>query len=65
MEPNENTVAADQEEAAAAHDADRDPTDQESADAESAGADVDVSEVGKHFDEMEDIGKNVKGEGQI
>jgi hypothetical protein len=65
MEPNENTVKADEEEATSAHDADRAPTDEESADAEAASADVDVKKVGEHFEEMNEIGANVKGEGQI
>lgn len=65
MEPNEKTKAADEEEARAAHDADREPTDQESADADAAAANVDLESVGEHFDEMDEIGANVKGEGQI
>ena len=65
MEPNENTVKADEEEAASAHDADRAPTEQEAADAEKAAADVDTKSVGEHFEEMDEIGANVKGEGQI
>ena len=56
---------ADEEEATAAHDADRAPTDQESIDADAASADVDVEKVGEHFEEMNEIGANVKGEGQI
>jgi hypothetical protein len=65
MEPNENTVKADEEEATSAHDADRAPSDQEAADADAASSGVDVGEVGKHFEEMDEIGANVKGEGQI
>jgi hypothetical protein len=65
MEPNENTVQADEDESTAAHEADRAPTDQESADAEKASSGVDVKEVGEHFEEMNEIGANVKGEGQI
>jgi hypothetical protein len=65
MEPNENTVKADEEEAVASHDADRAPTDEESAAADKASSDVDVNEVGEHFEEMNEIGANVKGEGQI
>jgi hypothetical protein len=65
MEPNEKTVQADEEEATAAHDADRAPTDDESSAADAAASGVNVDEVGEHFEEMSEIGANVKGEGQI
>ncbi len=45
--------------------ADRPPTEDEAEAAERGADDVDVDEVGEHFDEMNEKGKNVPGEGQI
>lgn len=45
--------------------ADRPPTPEEEAAAERAARDVDVDEVAEHYEEMTEIGKNVKGEGEI
>ena len=64
-EPNENTTAEEAAESKAVHRSDRPPTAEESRDAEQAAQGVDVDEVGKHFEEMGDIGANVKGEGRI
>ncbi|HQZ32768.1 MAG TPA: hypothetical protein PK020_00015 [Ilumatobacteraceae bacterium] len=45
--------------------ADRPPTEQETQAAEKAAADVDIDDVAEHFEEMTEIGKNVKGEGSL
>jgi len=45
--------------------ADREPTADEAATAEEQAKDVDVDEVAEHFNEMTEIGANVKGEGEI
>lgn len=45
--------------------ADRPPTEQEEEAAEQAATEVDVDEVASHFEEMTEIGKNVKGEGSL
>ncbi len=45
--------------------ADRPPTEQEAEAAERAATDVDIDEVAEHFEEMTEIGKNVKGEGSL
>jgi hypothetical protein len=45
--------------------ADREPTPDEAAAAERAADQVDVEQVGEHFDEMAERGANVEGEGQI
>ena len=65
-------MAADTEQAAeqaerdahAAHTADRPPTPEEERAAEEAAEDVPGS-VGEHYEEMIDIGANVKGEGEV
>ncbi|MCU1365420.1 MAG: hypothetical protein JWL72_4086 [Ilumatobacteraceae bacterium] len=44
---------------------DRAPTPAESSAADRAAQDVDVDEVGKHYEEMIERGANVAGEGQI
>lgn len=44
---------------------DRPPTPAEESAAERAAQDVDIAEVGKHYDEMTERGANVAGEGQI
>jgi hypothetical protein len=45
--------------------ADRQPTAEEERAAERAAADVDLDEVEEHYEEMTEIGKNVKGEGDL
>ena len=65
MEPNPNTEAAEATEATAGHGADRPPTSEEERAAERAAGAVDVEEVGKHFQDMSDIGAHVKGEGAV
>ena len=45
--------------------ADRPPTAEEEAAAEAAAAEVDVTEVGKHFRQAAETGAAVKGEGEI
>jgi hypothetical protein len=59
--PSGNTVDADRRDAQAAHDADRAPTPDEEAD---APEDVDPK-VAKAYEEANERGANVKGEGQI
>jgi hypothetical protein len=49
----------------AGHAADRAPTDEEAATAERVAADVDLSEVSEHEEEMAQKGANAKGEGVI
>ena len=56
------TVAAEQSEAATDHAADRPPTEDEERRAEAQATDP---SVGEHFDEMNKIGADVKGEGEI
>lgn len=50
--------------AQAAHTADRPPTPEEERLAEQAASDV-TPDVGEHFQEMAEIGADVRGEGQI
>ena len=45
--------------------ADRPPTDDEARAADAAAADVDVDNVAAHYEEMTEIGADVRGEGQI
>lgn len=45
--------------------ADRPPTADEAAAAERGAKDVEVDEVAEHFEEMNEIGANVRGEGEI
>jgi hypothetical protein len=45
--------------------ADRPPTAEEEAAAERASRDVDIDKVAEHFEEMTEVGKNVKGEGDL
>ena len=45
--------------------ADRAPTPDEEAAAEKAAGDVDLAKVTEHEQEMAELGKNVKGEGEI
>lgn len=56
------TVEAEEAEAQQAHTADRPPTDDEAARADAQQADPAVAE---HFEEMNRIGAEVKGEGEI
>jgi hypothetical protein len=56
------TVEEENREAASAHDADRPPTDDEAERADAVAADPEVAE---HFEEMNRIGADVKGEGEI
>ena len=56
------TVDEENREAQAAHDADRPPTDDEARRADELEADPSVAE---HFEEMNRIGAEVKGEGEI
>lgn len=51
--------------AAAAHDADRPPTDDEARAAEQALPGSDPDAVAEHYEEMAERGANVQGEGQI
>jgi hypothetical protein len=41
------------------------PTDAETAAAERSADDVDLEQVGEHYEEMNDKGKNISGEGAI
>lgn len=45
--------------------ADRMPTAEEERAAERAAADVDLDEVAEHYEEMAEIGADVRGEGEI
>jgi hypothetical protein len=45
--------------------ADRLPSPDEEAAAEQAAKDVDVAEVAAHYEEMTELGKEVRGEGEI
>ena len=45
--------------------ADRPPTDDEARAADAAAVDVDVDTVAEHYEEMTEIGADVRGEGQI
>ena len=62
-EPTVDAAAADAD-AHAAHVADRPPTSDEKRTAEQVAKDVPAS-AGEHFEEMAEIGADVKGEGQI
>lgn len=62
-EPSTDAVAADAD-AHAAHDADRPPTADEERVAEQVARDV-RDGAGEHFEEMAEIGADVRGEGQI
>jgi hypothetical protein len=63
IDPTEETRRAEQAEARATHGSDREPTDEEARIAESQEP-VDES-VARHFEEMNEIGANVEGEGRI
>ena len=60
--PSDKTRAAEESEARRAHVPDRDPTAEESEDAEQAPRDPDAAE---HYDEMAKRGANQQGEGRL
>ncbi len=62
-DPNDETRLAEQADALARHDADREPTEDERRVAEAEG-DLERS-VAEHFEEMDRLGADVRGEGQI
>jgi hypothetical protein len=66
-EPNEATVEAERAEAGEAHAADRPPTNEEESAADRSAEEFegDSAEVAAHYEEMDDIGAHVKGEGSI
>jgi hypothetical protein len=45
--------------------ADREPTPEEAQAAERGASQVDIDQVEQHYQEMAELGKNVKGEGEI
>jgi hypothetical protein len=61
--PSDETRSADAADALARHDADRTPTEDEERVAESHG-DLDPA-VAEHFEQMNRLGADVKGEGEI
>jgi hypothetical protein len=64
---DEGTREAERIDAGEAHVADRAPTSEEEAAAETAAAELegDSKEAAAHYEEMSDIGAHVKGEGAI
>jgi hypothetical protein len=66
-EPDEATLEAERAEAAQAHSADRQPTTEEESAAEKSRKEFagDSEDVAAHYEEMNDIGSHVKGEGTI
>jgi hypothetical protein len=67
-EPDEATLEAEQAEAGRAHTADREPTADEVAAADeeySAEGEEERKEVAEHYQEMAELGAEVKGEGEI
>ncbi len=67
-EPDEATLAAEEEDAGHEHTADRPPTSKEeaAAEAEYEASDPDEREnVAEHYEAMAKLGANVKGEGHI
>ncbi len=64
-DPDRQPSDAEAADANAEHVADRPPTADEERDAEKGAAQVDLDKVGEHYEEMEKIGADVKGEGQI
>jgi hypothetical protein len=62
MKPSRETRSAEREDAAAEHDADRPPTDDEARAAGDRTADPEVSE---HYEEMAERGARQQGEGRI
>jgi hypothetical protein len=63
--PSKQTIAADEAEAAARHEADRAPTPEEERAAEEGSSKVDMEETSAHYEEMAERGANQKGEGRI
>lgn len=61
-EVDDETKAADERDSVTAHRADRPPTPEEEAIADELTLDPEVAE---HYEEMNEIGANVKGEGRI
>ena len=59
------TVAADERDARAPHDADRTPTADEARVAEDAAAGIDLARVAEHERELTRLGADVEGEGKI
>lgn len=59
------TTAADRRDAGSSSSADRVPTDSESEAADRAAQGVATASVGRHFEEMAEVGANVPGEGQV
>ena len=66
-EPTEATRETERDDARQAHTADRPPTAEEEVAAERAQRSfgADRESVAEHYDEMTEIGANVKGEGEI
>ena len=67
-EPDEGTIEAERAESGRQHVADRPPTSAEEAEAEAARTGSDASErksVAEHYEEMAELGAEVKGEGEI
>ncbi len=64
-ETSSATVAADERDSRTGGSADRPPTDSEEAAADRATARVDAGSTAEHYEEMAEIGANVKGEGKI
>lgn len=66
IEPDQGTVEAERAEARRQHVADRPPTPEEDAEAEEALADdTERKKVAEHYEEMAELGADVKGEGEI
>lgn len=67
FQPDESTVEAERDDAGQPHVADRPPTGEEENDAERAASETgaDRQDVAQHIDEMNKLGANVKGEGEI
>jgi hypothetical protein len=63
MDPR--TVEAERSDAYRSHGADRPPSQDEEGAAEEGAASVDEPEVAKHEKEMDSLGADVKGEGEI
>lgn len=59
------TIEAERSEASRAHVADRWPSEEEERAGEEGARDVDAAEVAEHEKEMDELGANVKGEGEI
>jgi hypothetical protein len=62
---DDRTADAETAEAARSHGADRGPTEEEERLADEAAATIDEAEVAKHEREMDELGADVKGEGEI